>query len=323
MLITRRKRKETKTKAVYMNNKRLEQVQTIRYLGITIDSKIKFRDHILHTAQRCTKLIHTLSRSAKMNWGLSSKTLHTIYKGAIIPLMTYGGPVWIKALEMECNRKVYNRIQRPINIKIAKAYRTTSNEALCIMTGLTPIVLKAEEDAKIYIMKDRSQNEIDKDEKPKDWLHPAEYVRIIETSEEKEDIQIYTDGSKSADGVGAGIAVFNKGKIGKKLKYKLHSNCSNHQAEQILVAIVKALENTNISDNRRKIATIYTDSKVTIQSVKNHKIHKSLIEKIRKKAVELQKKGWTIQITWIKAHVGHYGNEIADRLAKEAARQQG
>jgi hypothetical protein len=34
----------------------------------------------------------------------------------------------------------------------------------------------------------------------------------------EEDIQIYTDRSISEDGVGAGIAVFDKGKIGKKTK---------------------------------------------------------------------------------------------------------
>ena len=31
------------------------------------------------------------------------------------------------------------------NIKIAKAHRTTSNEALCTLTGVTPIEIKAEE----------------------------------------------------------------------------------------------------------------------------------------------------------------------------------
>jgi ribonuclease HI len=325
MLITRRKRKETKEIAVYLNYKKLEQVQSIRYLGITSYSKLNFRQHIIYTSQKCTKLIHVLSRSAKMNWGLSSKALHTIYKGAILPLMTYGVPVWIKALEKNCNRKIYNRVQRLINIKIAKAYRTTSNEALCTLTGLTPIAIKAEEAARIYnIMRDSYQNEIDTDEKINLWLHPAEYVRTIETPEnegKEEDIQIYTDGSKSEDGVGAGIAVFEKGKTKAKLKYKLHINCSNNQAEQL--AVVKALEalgNINFSNSTRRIATIHTDSKVTIQSVKNYRNHKSLIETIRKSAIELEKKDWIIQITWIKAHMGHYGNELADKLAKEATK---
>ena len=78
----------------------------------------------------------------------------------------------------------------------------------------------------------------------------------------------------------------------------------------------------NIRNSRRRTVTIYTDSKVTIQSIKNYRNHKSLIEKIRKKALELEKKEWTIQITWIKAHVGNYGNELADRLAKEATKNK-
>jgi hypothetical protein len=154
--------------------------------------------------------------------------------------MTYRVPVWIKVLEKECNRKIYNRVQRLINIKIAKAYRTTSNEALFTMTCLTPIVIQAEEEAKIFnIMRESSKNEIDKDVKVKVWIHPADTVRIIEHPEDEE-IQIYTDGSKNDNGVGAGIDIFIKVKLQHQLKYKLHNNYSNNQAEQI--AIVKAIE---------------------------------------------------------------------------------
>jgi len=42
------------------------------------------------------------------------------------------------------------RVQRLINIKIAKAYRTVSNEALCIITGLNPIHIKIKETAELY-----------------------------------------------------------------------------------------------------------------------------------------------------------------------------
>jgi len=68
MVISRRKRKENKEITVYMNNKPLEHVQMIIYLGI-IDSKLNFREHIMHTASKCTKLKHALSKSAKPGWG--------------------------------------------------------------------------------------------------------------------------------------------------------------------------------------------------------------------------------------------------------------
>jgi hypothetical protein len=68
-------------------------------LGIIIDSKINFRENLLYTANKCTNLIHALSKSVILKWGLSSEALRTIYKGAILPLIMYGAPVWIKALE--------------------------------------------------------------------------------------------------------------------------------------------------------------------------------------------------------------------------------
>jgi ribonuclease HI len=48
-----------------------------------------------------------------------------------------------------------------------------------------------------------------------------------------------------------------------------------------------------------------------------------LIEEIRTAAIALEKRNWTIKFTWIKAHVGIYGNELANRLAKEATRKDG
>jgi ribonuclease HI len=321
MVITRRKRKENKEISIYMNNKPLVQVQKIKYLGIILDSKLKFREHIMYIASKCTKLIHALSKSAKLSWGLSHEAMYTIYKGAILPLLLYGVPVWINALEKECNKTVYNRVQRLINIKIAKAFRTTSNEALCTVTGITPIVIKAEEVAKIYnIMRNTQAYEIDHEVQPRNWLHPADTVRITEQPEEN-DIEIYTDGSKNEHGVGAGIALFIQSELSYQLRYTLHNRCSNNQAEQL--AIIKALETLgklHIKSSIQRTVTIYTDSKITLQSLKNTKNHNYLIEEIRKKVTALEKCNWTIIFTWIKAHIGIYGNELADRLAKEAAR---
>jgi len=46
MMISRRKRSENKDVSIYLNNKLLEEVNTIKYLGIIIDSKLNFREHL-------------------------------------------------------------------------------------------------------------------------------------------------------------------------------------------------------------------------------------------------------------------------------------
>ena len=43
-----------------------------------------------------------------------------------------------------------------------------------------------------------------------------------------------------------------------------------------------------------------------------------IIEAIRKKTIDLEKENWYTEYTWIKAHAGHEGKELADKLAKEA-----
>jgi ribonuclease HI len=105
--------------------------------------------------------------------------------------------------------------------------------------------------------------------KPKDWLHPADTVRITEHHEES-DIQIFTDGSKCEHGVGAGIPLFIQSKLAHQMRFTLHKNCSNNQAEQL--AIFKALETVKelqIAENIPREVTVHTDSKITLQSLKN------------------------------------------------------
>lgn len=82
---------------------------------------------------------------------------------------------------------------------------------------------------------------------------------------------------------------------------------------------MEAIKEIHIPDNVPRDITIHTDSKITLQSLKNQKNHRYLIDEIRKKAIDLRKHNWHITFTWIKAHVGHHGNELADKLAKEAA----
>ena len=97
-----------------------------------MDNKFKFRKHITYATEKCTKLIYSLSKSAKITWGLRHEVLKTIYKGAILPLLLYGAPVWIDAMKYTYNRRKYIRAQRMINLRIAKAFlrRPTKHRAL-------------------------------------------------------------------------------------------------------------------------------------------------------------------------------------------------
>jgi hypothetical protein len=167
-----------------------------------------------------------------------------------------------KAINIVSNKSYLIRRQRLINIKIANAYRTVSNEALCILTDLTPIAIKIEETFQIYQLTRRRTKEeapVDLDMGVRYWHHPPETITIrTENSEETSTIQIFTDGRKSYNGLGTGIAIYGSGSHIKSLKYRLNKRCTNNQAEQL--AILKALECTENIQTEDKTATVYTDS---------------------------------------------------------------
>ena len=68
-----------------------------------------------------------------------------------------------------------------------------------------------------------------------------------------------------------------------------------------------------------KTVTIYTDSLITLDSLRNVNIHTYVIEERRYKLDEMTKTNWKINLQWVKAHVGIRGDELAEKLAKNAA----
>ena len=221
MLLTRRKRKEKKEIAVYINNKKLNQVNQILF-----DNKLTFREHINQIEEKCTKLIFSLARSAKVIWGLKHKALKTIYTRAILPIILCGAPIWNDVMKRSCYKAKIVRIQRLINIKIAKAYRTVSNEALCVITGLMPINLKIEEATKLHEMTKAEGTMYDRAMDIRNWVHPSKHITIIEGQEKNtHSLQVYTDGSKNEESVGSGIAVVAGTNLITTQMYRLNGCC--------------------------------------------------------------------------------------------------
>jgi len=201
----------------------------------------------------------------------------------LIPLLTYGAPVWKEAVAKQKNIHLLQRVQRMINIKIAKAYRTISFEAPCMMAGVPPIQLVKEEKASRHIIKHNPEYEAplpvtewlhptqrrngrvtlpaDREVELENWPNPADEAKTTEAKGcEQRTILIYTIGRKNDQDVGSGVAIFIQQKLAAQLQFRLGTRCSNNQVEQLaIVKALEAVETIDIPENSPRIA-IFTDS---------------------------------------------------------------
>jgi stage V sporulation protein SpoVS len=167
-------------------------------VNIVVESGLMLSVHNIRRREK-RKTNTQLIKSGEINTAIKHEAIATIYKGTILPLLTYGATVSIEAMNFEHNRQKYIRVQRLINIRIAKAFRTTSSEALYMLTGMTAILIKLEKETARYKIKQNAAHhdiEWDCDVGIQNWPHSAEVGAIHEVvGNEERSIQVYTDGA--------------------------------------------------------------------------------------------------------------------------------
>ena len=161
-----------------------------------------------------------------------------------------------------------------------------SFEASWVLAGVPPIGIVLGERARLYKIihnMDRGGYECEQPQPAKEWPHPASRPNCSEPGEPTQySTIIFTDGTKTDDKVGAGVAIYMDQELRKRCKYKLGGRCTNKQAEQL--AILKSLDELpEIHDQKNKTAAMYTDSQVTLDSLKNTSIHTPIISGYKEK----------------------------------------
>lgn len=71
--------------------------RTVKYLGVTFDSKLRFPDHMRDTKIKTTSIISAMYPLFARSSELTTRTKLLLYKQIVRPVITYGSPVWTSA----------------------------------------------------------------------------------------------------------------------------------------------------------------------------------------------------------------------------------
>lgn len=121
----------------------------VKYLGIWLDAKLVFAEHIKKTVEKAERTVTALS-IIMPNIGGPRASKRRILSSVVHSQLLYGAPIWHKATE---NKKLLQRlasVQRKMSIRVCSAYRTISTEGVGVIAGIPPIDLLAKERYETY-----------------------------------------------------------------------------------------------------------------------------------------------------------------------------
>ena len=111
---------------IYVNNTLLNSTATYKHLGMILDSKLSYENHLQSACSRVNKTIGTLR---KLQPTLPRKSLVTIYKSLMMPRLDHGDVNYDRASNESCHQSLES-LQNRTAIAISWAIRETPSEKL-------------------------------------------------------------------------------------------------------------------------------------------------------------------------------------------------
>ena len=119
---------------------RLQQVQTVKYLGVLLDTNLNFKKHATAVKEKVRKDIAALKYLKGTNWGNHPNEQIILYKMAIRPKIEYGSSatIWTKTHFTNTLQKQQNQALR----QILGAVRTSPINSLHAVSGIPPLTYR-------------------------------------------------------------------------------------------------------------------------------------------------------------------------------------
>lgn len=121
----------------------------VRYLGVTLDCRLRYWEHIQAVCDKAAGVVGSLSRLMG-NVGGPRQCKRRLLMSTVNSILLYGAEVWAGAMRVKKYSKRVLAVQRRAALRVTCAYRTVSGAAVMVVAGVIPLDLLAVERQEIF-----------------------------------------------------------------------------------------------------------------------------------------------------------------------------
>ena len=90
---------------VRFEGKLLEYAETVRYLGVTLDSKLHWKEHVLQKVKAAKRSLMGVSALVRRSHGPCPRLMRWAFQGIVRPALAFGAISWAHELNLKCQRQ--------------------------------------------------------------------------------------------------------------------------------------------------------------------------------------------------------------------------
>ena len=125
-------RKIVEKMVVIVGESKIESKRAIKYLGVVIDDRLNFKEHMKYVGEKASVTQRALARMMA-NIGGPGPFKRRIIAAVVTSIMLYACPIWSEALSVGTTRRILSSVYLLRAIRQIGAFRTVSDEAVLVL----------------------------------------------------------------------------------------------------------------------------------------------------------------------------------------------
>ena len=121
---------------ILVQNESVQPKNLVRWLGIWLDPKLSFKEHVEKKIADTTRIFHQIARLSNTEKGLSFQAIRQLYIACITSVADYGVPIWWNNQKFLLDK--FQKLQNMALRKILGAFKTSPAIAMKLEAALPP-----------------------------------------------------------------------------------------------------------------------------------------------------------------------------------------